>query len=108
MKSIKTKLILYFGILILLISSSLGFLALQRASGSITKEAEKGLQSTVSQAKRLTESRVETQKKVLDMIAGMADVQSMNWKLQQPVSQKQLENTNFLFSSRFTINYHKI
>ncbi len=96
MKSIKTKLILYFGILILLISSSLGFLALQRAGDSITWEAEKGLQSTVNQATRLTESRVETQQKVLDMIAGMADIQSMDWEFQQPVLQKQLKNTNFL------------
>ncbi len=96
MKSIKTKLILYFGVLILLIASSLGFLALQRASDSIAGEAEKGLQSTVSQATRLTESRVETQEKVLQMISGMENIQSMNWELQQPVLQKQLKNTNFL------------
>jgi len=96
MKSIKTKLILYFGILIVLISSSLGFLALQRASIAITNESEKGLQSIVYDGTQLTESRIETQKKVLDMIAGIEGIQSMDWKQQQLILQRQLSETNFL------------
>lgn len=96
MKSIKTKLILYFSILIMLISVSLGILTLQRASASITHEAEEGLKSIVYEGARLTESRIETQEKVLEMIAGIEDIQSMEIGLQISALQRQLPKTNFL------------
>lgn len=95
MKSIKTRLIIYFAILILLSSISLGFISLQRASKTLTKESEKSLASLALDASRLTESRIETQKKVLEMIALREDIESMDWKLQQPILQRQLKRTNF-------------
>jgi len=50
MKSIKTKLILTFSILAILISAFLGAFGTMEAIKSITKEAEHGLISTVTQA----------------------------------------------------------
>ncbi len=96
MKSIKVKLIISFGLLIILISSSLGFLALQRSSDSITNEAEEGLQSLAYEGTKLTKSINDTEKKILEMIAGIEDIQSMDLELQQPVLQRQLPKTDFL------------
>lgn len=96
-KSIKTRLIIYFSILILLSSISLGLISLQKSRKTLTKESEKSLTSLAFEASRLTESRIETQKQALEMTALRADIQSMDWKLQQPILQRQVERTNFLY-----------
>ncbi|HHW00256.1 MAG TPA: methyl-accepting chemotaxis protein [Clostridiaceae bacterium] len=96
MKSIKTKLIVNFSILILLSSSALGLISLLRASTSLRQEAEKALSSISVGASKLIQSRIETQKMSLEMIAINEDIQSMNWEMQKPVLQKQLEKTNFI------------
>lgn len=96
MKSIKTKLITYFSILILLSSFSVGIVSVYRAGQSLTKEAEKSLESLSFEAARLTNSRIETQKKTLEMISLRADIQSMDWEIQKPILQRQVESTDFL------------
>jgi methyl-accepting chemotaxis protein len=96
MKSIKTKLVLYFSILILAASFTLGFFSLQKASNTVREEAEKALISLVHQDVKLTESRIEIQKRALEMIALRADIQSMDWKIQQPILQSEIEITHFL------------
>jgi len=96
MKSIKTKLIVYFSILILLSSGITGVISLFRASRSLSQEAEKALRSMSLDASKLVQSRIETQKMSLEMIALREDIQSMDWEIQQPVLQKQLEKTNFI------------
>lgn len=94
-KSISTKLIIYFSILILLSSITLGLISIQRASSSLTKESEKTLGSLAYEAAKTTESRLETYRKVLEMIAARGEVQRMNWSEQQPVLQNQLALTGF-------------
>ena len=96
MKSIKTKLVFYFSVLIVLVSFSLGYFILQSASTSIKHEAEEGLQLVANEGARLTESRIATQQQALELIAGIQEIQSMDWELQQPVLQRQVERTNFL------------
>lgn len=96
MKSIRTKLVIYFSILILCSSIILGIISVQQASASVKLEVEKSLALLVSDASKLTQSRVETQIKALEMIAGRADIQSMDWAIQQPILQTQLERTSFL------------
>lgn len=96
MKSIKTKLIMYFSILILVSSTITGSISLQKSSKTITKEAEKAISSLVSEAVRVTESRVETEKKTLEMLALREDIQGMDWKIQQPILKKQLKKTGFI------------
>lgn len=96
MKSIKKKLVIYFSILIIVSSSVLGFLAIQKASEAITKEAEQALSSHALDAAKLTQSRIETQKMSLEMIAHNEDIQSMDWGIQQHILQRQLPETNFL------------
>lgn len=96
MKSIKTKLITYFSILILLSSFLVGIVSVYRAGQSLTKEAEKSLEALSFEAARLTNSRIETQKKILEMISLRADIQSMDWEIQKPILQRQVERTDFL------------
>ncbi len=96
MKSIKAKLIVYFSVIIFLSSIIIGFISILRATESLTNEVEKALGSLAFDAARLTESRIETQKKTLLMIAMREDIKSMNWEIQQPILQRQIKNTNFL------------
>lgn len=96
MKSIKTKLIVYFSILILISSISVGILSIYRAGESLAHEAEISLQSLSFEAAKLTNSRLQTQKQALEMIADREDIKTMDWEIQQPVLQRQVERTNFL------------
>ncbi|QGU96376.1 HAMP domain-containing protein [Clostridium bovifaecis] len=96
MRSIKTKLIMYFSILILASSITIGVMSLQKSSKTITKEAEKALSSLVFEGVRVTESRVETEKRALEMLAYREDIQGMDWKTQQPILKKQLKKTGFI------------
>jgi methyl-accepting chemotaxis protein len=96
MKSIRTKLVIYFSMLILLSSITLSAVSLQRASETATSEAEHSLALLAVDAAKLTQSRLETQKKALEMLAGRADIQGMDWEQQQPILQRQLKKTSFL------------
>ncbi|MDR7856701.1 methyl-accepting chemotaxis protein [Tissierella sp.] len=96
MKSIKTKLVVYFSVLVLLSSITVGVISVGRASDTLIHEAELGLETIVFESARVAESRIETQKQNLIVIAGMQDIQSMDWILQRPALQRQLQRTNFL------------
>lgn len=95
-RSLKTKLIIYFTILILASSITLGIVSIQRASDIITKEVEELLGLLAKDASKLTESRVETQQKTLDMIALIPNINSMEWELQKPILENQLRKTDFI------------
>lgn len=96
MKSVKTKLIIYFSVLILLSLGILGITLLSRASRILRTEAEKSLSDLTAEGAKVTEGGVSTQKQALELIAGMPDIQSMNWSKQQPALQRQVQRTNFL------------
>jgi len=96
MKSIKTKLIINFSILILLSSVILGVISLISSSDSITKEAEKSLTALVKEDSKLTASRMEIQKRTLEMLALNENIQSMDWITQQPILKVLVKQTDFL------------
>lgn len=96
MRSIKTKLIIFFSILILISSMALGAISVQKASASLAGEAEKALFSMAVDSSELTASRIEIQKKTLEMIAGREDIQSMDWSIQQPALKMLLGSTGFM------------
>jgi len=79
MKSLKTRLIFYFTIMILLSSLAVGLISIYYSSTSLTKEAEKSLFVMAKEGAALAESRIETEFKVLETIAGLEDVKSMDW-----------------------------
>jgi len=95
-KSIKGKLILLFSILILVSSSAIGLISLITASSSLTKEAEESLAALSTDAANLTESRIQIQRRSLEMIALQSEIKTMNWNLQQPVLNEQLKQTEFV------------
>ena len=85
MKSIKTKLIIYFSVLILLSSVILGASLLIQSSNALEGDAEGALESLTIEASNLTEARVETQKQALEIIAGMLDIQMaqlLSWEIE--------------------------
>lgn len=96
MKSIKTKLVLYFCILILLSSLSVGLLAMTKGREALTSEAEKTLASFAVDGAKLTDSRIETQLSMIELISSTEGMESMDLNIQVPILQRQLENTSFL------------
>lgn len=92
-KSISNKLIIYFSILILLSSIGVGLVSLNRASSSLTKEAEKSLASLSYEAAKTTSSRLETQLMMVKMIATRNEVKRMHWSEQQSILRNQLVQT---------------
>lgn len=96
MKSLKTRLIFYFTIMILLSSLAVGLIGIYYSSTSLTKEAEKSLFVMAKEGAALAESRIETEFKVLETIAGLEDVKSMDWLVQNDVLNNLIDETNFL------------
>ena len=96
LRSIKTKLILSFSILILLSSVVVGVISLQTASTTITREAEKTLLSLATEAAKITENSLETQMRTLQTIAGREELQTMDWSIQQPTLERVVQRNNFL------------
>lgn len=94
-RGIKTKLVIGFTVLILASSIALGVISIQSAGDIITKQAKSSLSLLAEDASKLTESRIETQQRTLDMIALIPDIDSMEWELQKPILEKQVKNTNF-------------
>lgn len=95
-KSIRARLVICFSIIILISSIAMGLISINNASNIITKEAEEALVAMAQQGARLTESRIETQKRTLEMIALNKDIQGMDWEVQQPILERQIQNTGFL------------
>lgn len=95
MRSIKTKLIIYFSAVILLSSAIIGLLSIMKASQAITDEVEESLDSMVTEVALLTENRIQIQLETLGTIAMHDEIQSMAWNNQQPVLQRQLEKSGF-------------
>lgn len=96
MKSIKTKLVIYFSVLILLSASAVGLISIYRAGESLKEEAEKSLAALSLEGAKFTDSRIQLQEQTLKMIADDDDIQGMNWKVQQRALKRQLELTSFL------------
>lgn len=96
MKSIKTRLIIYFSLLILLTSALLGITSIQSSGKSITREGEKALLSLSEEDSKLTQSRIDVQKRTLEMLALDDIIQSMNWSIQQSMITNLLKDTDFM------------
>lgn len=96
MKSIKTKLILYFSGLILLSSIVLGFISITYSSRALTKEAEETIVELADEAGSAVKEGIGARKGYLEIISAIAEIESMDWELQEPVLKKQLEDSGFL------------
>lgn len=95
MKSIRTKLVLYFVILILLAATLIGIIAIDYSRNTITQEAEETLLYLASDGANFVESKIETETLTLEMVALRAVIEGMDWGEQRPVLERVTEQTNF-------------
>lgn len=96
MKSIKTKLIVYFSILLLIAATSTGLITLKSARKILTEEAEEKLLSMATDGSKLTASCIETQIRTIETITLLEDIQGMDWEIQKSILKGQVEKTDFL------------
>ena len=96
MKSIKTKLILYFSILIIVIASTLGIIIVKTVSNTVVSDAEDTLGLLVEEGRKLVESRVENQIRMAELAAAQEGLFEMDWTIQQPILIKEVEKSDFL------------
>lgn len=96
MKSIKTKLIASFSILILAITLVIGMISIQSGYRSLRKEAEKSLKALAEEEAKLTESRMETLITTLQIIAKKKEIVHMGWKVNLATLKEELKKTSFL------------
>lgn len=96
MKSIKSKLIIYSTLIILLSSISIGLISVIQSSNALKVEAEKTLATLSDEASKYIVSNMEAQRRTLEIIALRDDIQSMDFKIQRPVLQSLEESTDFI------------
>lgn len=78
MASIKTKLLVYFGALLIVICSGLGFISYCMASNSLVSNAEDVLPQFAAAAAKVVESRVDGQLSTLEAVANMDGIKDLN------------------------------
>ena len=96
MKSIKVKQVLLFSIFILVTSITIGIISIRSASRTVTEDAERTIQELATDAAKLTQSRIDTQKMIVQMLSINDDIRSMDWDIQRPLLQKYVERTDVL------------
>lgn len=85
MKSMRLKISLYVGTLVLLISVALGILAYNNGSSAVLAEVESLLQNEAIVAAERLDALFETQLLVLETIAARPDIATMDWETQRPI-----------------------
>lgn len=96
MKSIRTKMIAFFSILLVLSFAALGGTTIWKASNALTEQAEKALMSLAEEGAKLTHTRVDSLVVILRRAADTAGIQSMNPENFMPVLQRQAQGEEFL------------
>ena len=96
MKRIKTKLILAFSALILVITMVIGFISLESGYKALKKEAQNSLKLLAAESAKLTESRMETVSAALELIAKKQEIVDMGWQVNVDVLKEELKKTSFL------------
>lgn len=95
MKSIKTKLVISFSVLMVLLATVIGMVALQIGKHSLQEEAEKSVQLLAYEGAKVTESRMEALIKVLTLLSKKEEIRDMGWEVDIPMIKKELEKTEF-------------
>lgn len=96
MKTIKTKLLVSYLAILILVAGSLALVSIQTARTNLRGQLSQGISSLVEDDAKLIESRVENQKLIVEDIASQTYVQSMSFLLQKPVLLEYLKKTDFL------------
>lgn len=94
--SIKTRLIVYFSVIIIISSLITGVIGLQSSKKALRGELENSLVSLVHSGAQLTESRLETELRSIEIIANREELKTMDWEIQGPLLSQELRGTNFI------------
>ncbi len=96
MRSIKTKLILWFSLLILTTSIVIGGVSIGISTKKLNEEAKDTIISLTHEAAEITAGRMMIQTQALETIASLEAMKGMKWKEQKPVIRGQMEHVDFL------------
>ncbi|MBN4056510.1 MAG: methyl-accepting chemotaxis protein [Alkaliphilus sp.] len=96
MKSIKTRLMVLFSVLLLLVVSVLGFTAYREASKAVVAEVEEALELMARESANLVQSNISEQLSKLSVLADRNDIRGMVWLQQAQVIQRQYKRIGFL------------
>ncbi|HHV94360.1 MAG TPA: methyl-accepting chemotaxis protein [Firmicutes bacterium] len=90
-RSLAAKIAVYTGVLLFLVCVGIGLLAINYSSSAVVAEVETALKMQALKAAEYLESRFETHLTALETIAARPEIKSMNWELQRPVIQSEVE-----------------
>ncbi|WFA07944.1 methyl-accepting chemotaxis protein [Tissierella sp. Yu-01] len=94
-KSIKTKLVLYFSLIILVSSLALGLLSLNSAKDSLMLQTQTSIAQMIREGTKSVRTGVDHHLNTLEIFAKREDIISMDWELQQPILQMEVWNSQF-------------
>ena len=96
MKSIKTKLVVAFSILIFVVTVIIGSVSLYNSYRSLRAEAQKSLEHIAVEGAKVTESRMDTLIKTCELIAKKKEITNMGWEVDLSTLKEELAKTSFL------------
>lgn len=96
MKSLRTKLVLFFSVLIIISSIVLGVIATINSSNALIHEAETGLSAVGYEASRNAKARIDSIIRSMETMALSGEISSMDWSIQQPALKNLVKETDFL------------
>lgn len=90
-KGIALRIGAFVGVLVLIISAGLGILAYYRGSSAVIKQVEQALIMQAEEAVEYLETRFQVQLTALQAIAARPEISSMDWTVQRPVLQSEVD-----------------
>lgn len=96
MKSIKTKLIIAFSALVLMVTLCVGMISLYQSFQAIKVEANKSLELLAKEGAKVTESRMDAMMSILSLLAKDKAMVNMDWEVDLSVLKEELAKTDFL------------
>jgi len=89
--NLSKQIALFVAILVIIICAGLGFTAYKFSSDALKNETEKALLLLARQGVQSIEASIQGNLDVMETIAGMEDVRTMDWAVQLPRLQKEFE-----------------
>lgn len=96
MKSIGSRLMLYFSVTILIIGVGLGIIAYNEACDALRNNARSSLEELAAKAATIVIRDCDNDIILMDMIANRNEIKSMDWETQLPVLQEETARHGFL------------
>lgn len=95
MKSIASKLVQYFTLILLIVCSVLGVIAYQNSSAAMISAVERELPAKAFDASKIVSKEIESTIAVMETIAQQEVIKSMDWEKQFPVLHSENERLGY-------------